>query len=95
MRLDARDGDGGYWVFHVPTCKPIRDVLWVDDVSLEYFVVHGYMVMSNVYYGENHKAEKSIVIDKRRKIVLIDPVDDDPKPTDFALFPIPTLTGVL
>lgn len=91
MRLDAREGDGGYYVFHVPTCRPVPDVLWVDDETRQYFVVAAYLMASDVYVGEVETAER-IIIDQQRKLVLIDPVDDEPSPTIPNAIPI--LNGV-
>lgn len=33
MRLDARNGDCGWQVWHVPRARRMQHVVWVDDAA--------------------------------------------------------------
>lgn len=76
MRLDAHKGDTGWYVFHVPTARVVPFVVWVDDETCEYCTVEPLGPSFSFSFRVN-KA-KRIAIYVARKLVLIDPVDDDP-----------------
>ena len=70
MRLDADKGDRDYTVFHVPTCRVLKYVVWVDDESARWceIVVKGWAARAEFQ-------AKRIHILLAQRLVLIDPVD--------------------
>jgi hypothetical protein len=79
MRLDAWKGDSGWFVFHVPSCAPVKNVAMVDDQAAVYEV---YVVPCVRRFDSaglettQHKARR-IEIYPDRMLVLIDPVEDE------------------
>jgi hypothetical protein len=90
MRLIAgKTGGIFYTVFHVPTCKILKGVIWVDDVTAEWVQhvqplhpVHGALLTSM------HQAER-IYINTENKVVLIDPIQFSLREMVFHLNEIP------
>lgn len=82
MRLDARKGDVGWHVFHVPRVQVVPDVIWVSDETHRWAqyrrTANGQLIVSSFGSSldyEVHQA-KLIRIIPSKKLVLIDPIDD-------------------
>lgn len=83
MRLDARKGDVGWHVFHVPRAQVVPDVLWVSDETHRWAqyrrTANGQLIVVSSFGSsldyEVHQA-KLIRIIPSKKLVLIDPIDD-------------------
>lgn len=82
MRLDARKGDAGWHVFHVPRAQVVPDVIWVSDETHRWAqyrrTATGRLIVSSFGSSldyEVHQA-KLIRIIPSKKLVLIDPIDD-------------------
>lgn len=82
MRLDARTGDTNWTIFHVPHCKQLKWVVWVDDERLQWgeYPSREQMMSHARIYGELpievHQAERIAIVPSKR-LVLINPIDDD------------------
>lgn len=78
MKLDARKGKyDGWTVYHVRRCVVLRGVLWVDSDARQWFQYEMPLrLVDGEPYGAIHDAGH-IVIDPARRLVLIDPVDDE------------------
>ena len=76
MRLDARKGDTGWFVFDVPHCAQIKCCVWVDSDTANYGAWRSHPSLLDVFLGEPpvHQA-KLIRIDVAARTVLIDPVE--------------------
>lgn len=76
MRLDARKGDVQWSVWHVPSCRPVKGCVWIDDAT----ATAGFYTRPFVRCGDSFEIRTEqyerirIVTDLR--LVLIDPVDD-------------------
>lgn len=81
MRLDARKGDTGWYVFHVPRAQCVPDVIWICDETHQWAQywrgTNGRLIGITPFSldYEVHQA-KLIRIFPSRKLVLIDPIDD-------------------
>lgn len=84
MRLDARKGDVGWHIFHVPRAQVVPDVLWISDETHRWAqyrrATNGQLIGVVSSFGfsldyEVHQA-KLIRIIPSKKLVLIDPIDD-------------------
>ena len=81
MRLDARNGDRFWDVWHVRECRKIEMCVFVDDQTCTWGEYPGRFEMMThaAIYGDlpviEHQA-KSIRIIPARRLVLIDPIDD-------------------
>lgn len=73
MRLDARDGDTNWNVFHVEECYQLQRVVWVDDTSAQWGAYEGRIGVEP--HIVTHQARR-IEIYPDRKLVLINPVAD-------------------
>lgn len=78
MKLDARNGKyDGWTVYHVRRCVVLRGVVWVNDDARQWFQYEMPLrLVDGEPYGAIHDAER-IVIDPARRLVLIDPVEDE------------------
>lgn len=66
-------------VYHAPTCKALRDVVWVDDSTHRWASIarttNGILISDGEIAVNEHQAKKILVmVDKR--LIIIDPVDD-------------------
>lgn len=76
MRIDARDAPHHDWyVWNVPRCREERMVLWVDDETNQYAQ---YQNRGAPFWHIVTIQARRIAIYVSRKLVLIDPVEDDP-----------------
>lgn len=85
MILHAKDGAHGFTVFHVPTTTTLKNVVWVDDVTMRYATLAHPICCDRFgnIQTEVHQAKK-IRIFLSDKLVLIDPVDDSRSSEDVA-----------
>jgi hypothetical protein len=93
MRLDARAGDTGWDVWHVPTCRQVRYCVWVDDDAAQYGAWESVEQMQRaifvpsmlfgIFGSLSDQPEppthqaKRITIHADRRLVLIDPIEDE------------------
>lgn len=82
MRIDARNGDTHWDVFHVPKAKQVKFCVWVDDQTAQYGawesldqVRAAYMLGLASDGSPVHQATRILIVPDTR-VVLIDPVDD-------------------
>lgn len=86
MRLDARSGDTNWFIFHVPTAKELTPCIMVDDDTCTYELVDRAAPITSWFEfpTRTYKAKKIKIIPPKR-LVLIDPVeDDDAEPREVA-----------
>jgi hypothetical protein len=83
MRIDARNGDTHWDVFHVPTCKQVKYCVWVDDQTAQYGAWQDLDQVRAAYMGgladggpPVHQASRILIVPDTR-VVLIDPIEDD------------------
>jgi hypothetical protein len=78
MRLDARKGDHFWRVWHVEECCVVKLCVWVDDETHRYGVRHSPITIIDrrELLIDEFQARK-IVIYGSRRLVLINPADDD------------------
>ena len=75
MRLDARKGDTGWFVYDAEACRKIEYAVWFDDETAQYGVYDGLFF---ALVGEPTTIQaKRIVIYPDRKLVIVNPVEDD------------------
>lgn len=74
MLLHASRNTIGWHVLHVPTCKMLKNVVWVNDETAQWAELTG---NARGHYWEEvtHQAKKIVILPQRR-LILIDPVDD-------------------
>jgi hypothetical protein len=76
MRLDARNGDAGWLVWHVPTCRRMRGVVSVDSDLLEVETyIRPNQFINGVLATAYERFARIVVLDVA-KVVLLDPVPD-------------------
>lgn len=80
MRLDARDGDTGWTVWHVEECRSVPDVLWVDDETARFCTI----IIAFPHFLEQIHQAKKILIYTSRKLVLINPIADEETEVDVS-----------
>lgn len=78
MRLDGRKGDRGWYAWHCERCVQLQRTQWIDDETNEWAeVVYPYVIIDRSYVLTTlHKAKRIIIIPSRR-LVLVNPHDDD------------------
>lgn len=74
MRLHANTNTVSWDILHVPTCRSLKRVVWVDDETAQWGELTGNTV--GFYWEEVTHQAKKIVILPQRRLILIDPVDD-------------------
>lgn len=85
MRLHARDPAARHieMVWHVPTCKRLTCVAWVDDETAEYAVfATPLQVTRDSFVTQTHRARRILILPR---MVLIDPLEGDEDKTIEAL----------
>jgi|JI10StandDraft_1071094.scaffolds.fasta_scaffold3074644_2 hypothetical protein len=86
MRIDARAGDTGWCVFHVPQAGVLKYVIWVDDETAMWCEFAHPLRLDRATGSAatiTHQA-KAIRIIPADRLVLIDPVDDSEDITEPA-----------
>jgi hypothetical protein len=87
MRLDARKHNTGTWqVWHVPTCRLLDRVVFVDDATAVWGEYPASEILRALFLSGvtpdggmpivEHQANKIRILPSRR-LVLIDPIEDD------------------
>lgn len=81
MRLDARKGDGGWHVWHVPRARRMKHVIWVDDGLAQWggweAAPPSWLLLQTGLNGPPVHQMKRIRIMPAARVVLLDPLDDD------------------
>lgn len=93
MRLDARRGDIGWHVWHVPRCELVRYCVWVDDATAQYGAwessrahIDALIAVCGIRLaGDKRRPSpeppthqaRRITIHAERRLVLIDPIEDE------------------
>lgn len=87
MKLDARRGDIGWYVWHVKECRKVERCVFVDDEAATWGEYPGrfQMMVHAALHGElpvvEHQATAIRIIFAKR-LVLIDPIEDGDEGTD-------------
>lgn len=68
MRLDARKGDVGWYVFDCARCRPVESVVWCDDETARW----GYLLLRNAILV---RQEQRISIYPQRRLVLFNEIE--------------------
>jgi hypothetical protein len=86
MRLDARTGDTGWYVFDCAKCRPVEEVVWCDEETARWgqvlrdvpFVSHGTRLPFDALLV---RQEQRIRIYPERRLVLFNEVELDDEDT--------------
>ena len=73
MRLDARNGDTGWYVWHVGQARHVENAVWVDDDLARWADRPRLPVDPEI---AEHQAQRIAILPSRR-LVLIDPVGNE------------------
>lgn len=80
MRLDARAGDAGWHVWHVPRARRMQHVIWVDDALAQWAGWEAkpkdWQLLQAGFEGPPVHQMKRIRIVPAARVVLLDPVED-------------------
>ncbi|MBN8493223.1 MAG: hypothetical protein J0M00_17585 [Burkholderiales bacterium] len=72
-------------VWHVPTCREIRDVLWVDDQAMQVAVIdRPYRLTADMELSVTVHQHQRVVVQVPAALILVDPVDDPAPQEDVA-----------
>lgn len=74
MIVHASTNTVSWCVLHVPTCRTLKNVVWVDDETAQWGEFTG--KVSGFHWEEATHQAKKIVILPQRQLILIDPVED-------------------
>lgn len=74
MRVYGSKHTAHWVIWHIPSCKQLKGIMWVDDDTHQYAQITGKVVghrLETVTYQA-----KKIEIQAEKALVLIDPIED-------------------
>lgn len=90
MRLDARNGDTGWNVYHAEFCSSVPNVLWIDDkLALWCDYAYPLVAINGQLLTEVHAAKRIRIIASSR-LAIINPIEDEDEAQEF----VDAITGM-